>query len=209
MSEMNYEALDEALDYIEAIEEGVNADLMSKSSSFRKEIRDFNKEYRSIMRNKEDGSRFNKARKLIDEFKDGPVKDYKEFVKSLDSSDTPSKIIGAMIGVLYTLSQSIIGLIAITFELVSINALEKAWQDSTMHQIFLGMNISSTIFKFAKDTNEDIEAFRDAYKDGGKEKNNYYITKCLGYAGAIEKQLEALKKAVDWKEAKAAEKNKF
>ena len=39
MSEMNYEALDEALDYIEAVNEGANADLLAKTSQFRKDYK--------------------------------------------------------------------------------------------------------------------------------------------------------------------------
>jgi hypothetical protein len=80
--------------------------------------------------------------------------------------------------------------------------------DRDLYNILLGVNISTTTIKAAKDTIDDIEAFKDAYKDGGKEKSNYYITKCLAYADSIGKQLDSLKKVVDRIEAKLAAKNK-
>lgn len=208
MSEINYEVLDEALDYIEAVDEGVNADLMSKSSSFRKDIREFNKEYRSIIRNKEDADRFNKARKLVDDFKNGTVKEYKEFIKGLDSSETSDKVVGGMIGVLYTLSQCAWSILAVTASAIGLKMAKKRFDafDSDMYKILLGMDISTAAVTAGKTIADDVEALRNNYEHGGDKKANYYMVKCLAYADNIEKQLEGIKKYISRVEAKVSNK---
>lgn len=81
---MNYEALDEALEYIEVVEEGANAELWKESSKIRKEFSDAvkqakgkikTKDYKGAKKDIEDARKVvNKYVKYIDNFKsDGPV----------------------------------------------------------------------------------------------------------------------------------------
>ena len=90
---MNYEALDEALEYIEAVNEGVNADITTATTKMRKDYREAIKRAKARIKLKE----FKEAKKDIADARK-VLEDYDKFLESTSENDTTkSNVIGGLI----------------------------------------------------------------------------------------------------------------
>ena len=112
---MNYEALDEALEYIEAVNEGVNADISAATSKMRKEYRAYLKDAKAAIKaHNPDKAKehLKKAETVVD--------DYIKFLESTKAEDVKgSNAIGTIIGVLVVFAKCSIPLAILAYMAVS------------------------------------------------------------------------------------------
>ena len=112
---MNYEAIDEALEYIEAVNEGVNADISAATSKMRKEYRAYLKDAKAAIK----AHYPDKAKEHLKKA-ENVVDDYIKFLESTKEKDVKgSNAIGTIIGVLVVFAKCSIPLAILAYMAVS------------------------------------------------------------------------------------------
>ena len=193
---MNYQALDEALEYIEVVEEGVNADLLKETSKFKKNYREKIK----IAKKHIKANEYKEAKKAISEASK-IVEDYSKFVEKANYGTVGSAVIGWFLGGLVEMGELALPLALMT---VGVTGYAAGFKTENVAVLNIGYftelegelwgNIKS-IFLLVKDIQEIAANFRRG--ENAEDAMNLYRVKCAQKAKAFAKQLANLNKQVD------------
>lgn len=158
---MDYYALDEAIEYIEAVNEGVNKDILSQDMKIRKEYRSNVSDAKKFIKDKE----YKKAKESIGKAR-GVLDDYIKFLDDSKKDDTKgSKVISGILGTLLMISDCTVPLAITALGVGGVAFGEKRLENISRERFKL---------KFSEYKNFGVEELANAIekaKDRGKELN--------------------------------------
>jgi hypothetical protein len=141
---MDYYALDEALEYIEAVNEGVNKDILSQDMKIRKEYRSNVSDAKKFIKDKE----YKKAKESIGKAR-GVLDDYIKFLDDSKKDDTKgSKVISGILGTLLMISDCTVPLALAALGVGGVAFGEKRLEDVSWQQLKLKHHKYSEYKKF-------------------------------------------------------------
>ena len=180
---MDYYTLDEALEYIEAVNEGVNKDILSQDMKIRKEYRSNVSDAKKFIKDKE----YKKAKESIGKAR-GALDDYIKFLDDSKEDDTKgSKIISGILGTLVMISDCTVPLAITAAGAIGVSITENKLKqiEAKSKEIHI-----TEVKKFGVDELVDmIERTKKRYEERQKERNkvgNFGIGAALiAIAGSI------------------------
>ena len=201
MSEMNYEALDEALDYIEAVNEGANTDLLAKTSQFRKDYKALYKKLNKTWDDNEGDKKYSESKKVVKEMYD-LISEYEKFIKDLDFSTVSEKVIGNLLGVLYFFSQHLYSGIFLIIGVAS-KAIGKKLNSADLDEYGKGVMIGAGAGQSIKNLLHlinDIDTYKKHFGDSDKKDVNAIKIKLLTYAKQVKSNTVEIENSIDYQQ---------
>lgn len=200
MSSINYEALDEALNLIEVIEEGANMELTKKMSSTTKEYKAACKAAKEAVKQhdfKTAKSKVNVALKAAED-----LKKYADDMKA----EKNSAFVGFFLGSLYGCCQCIVPIAICTVGAIGIVISSKM----NNAQLYRACDAVAGGAAIATSVKELIDYFNDVKQQRENERNdkgsndtyNYYRIKVQGYASKLIENTKKLNNLIEKTEKK-------
>ena len=203
---MDYYALDEALEYIQLVEEGANMELTKKMRSTTKDYKAACKAATEAVKKHDFKAAKAKAKEALKAAED--LQDYANNMKG----ETASAFIGFFLGDLYTCCQAIVPMSIAIASAIGFTISSKMGADE-IRAVFSRVNYAASIsewlvtfFQWFRDVKQARENFFNDKKEN--DTYNYYRIKAQNYAKELIKHTKNLDKMIERAEKKYEKKKK-